>query len=1096
MRSSEKNMIRHLIILVCLFSLAFSKDDNPNTLAKPSTLEFVQFTGNNINSWMGNNGHFASNYPTGDAGGEWPAGSGKTVIFASGIWVAAKVNGDLRTAAAEASSEWTPGIIPYNTQTGLPISDSPENTTDHQIYFIQQDNSSDPSSVNYNREFSTWPASEGAPAHDGEVYSDQNQNGERDSGEPYEDFNRDGNYNPPDGHLVTGDDPPKFQGDEMAWWVMNGWGSAAHDNLWRTQPLGLEAQVTVYNRSADPIYENIQFHDVKLVNKSGGNLDSVFYAYWSDVDLGDANDDNTGCDPDLSLGYYYNQNPNDQDYGMTPPAVGYVFLQGPIIESIGDSVEYNGISLTDMKNLEMTSFVFMVGSDNRYGDPENAREAFYMLQGLNHAGEYFVDPWGVETVFLASGDPVHGTGWLGTSYGSDKRNIMSMGPFDMEPWDDLNQNGKADFGEPGVQMIQSALIVIGGADHLDAITSLKYTAEKVHSDYALGFESPQLDPPRLSASANDQEIILNWFTAADEYESLIVSGYDFEGYNVYQGETPRGPWSRLYTYDVVNGIGYITEQVMDDYGIVGTEPVQFGDDAGLAHLLSITEDALNESAPLTNNKLYHFALSAYGYNEDMIPKSLESAKQIISIRPHQTYETAGVRDTLAVEYTGNADVEVTIDVLDPGQLTDLNYKLGFEYDSTSESARWHVTRRSISFEDTALLGEWTETQSVFHEFRPRSELRLDNAKLYLDGFELSLKKMSLTAPWLSDGWKQTVNVRGDSSWVESYLAVSPGGVDSLFILDGDTLSLSEYLAPVSWRYFNFSIREQGLQTWFDIPREATHSVVIQAFGSNFGGIGGDRLADIPNIGGGSLDPDFLQSDLEIRFTQSGQKATKYQRRRNDSLITIPFEVWDIERNRQLCVGIKDNNKTGGIQDTSLENWENTLDLDWIITFDRDYGTYADSIQPLINNPHSGWVWQFNNESRFSVGDLLTVHFLNPLDPEVDEWHWTTAVIGRAYDEDTLQKIQVFPNPYFGYHTDQTTTSGPLVTFSNLPAGECIIRIYSLGGQLVKRLDHEFGAYEHWNLLNEYNHAVASGIYIVHIEVPELGNRILKLAVFQ
>ena len=71
-----------------------------------------------------------------------------------------------------------------------------------------------------------------------------------------------------------------------------------------------------------------------------------------------------------------------------------------------------------------------------------------------------------------------------------------------------------------------------------------------------------------------------------------------------------------------------------------------------------------------------------------------------------------------------------------------------------------------------------------------------------------------------------------------------------------------------------------------------------------------------------------------------------------------------------------------------------------------------------------------------------------------------------------------------------------MTFSNLPEGECTIRIYSLGGHLVKRMDHISGSYENWSLLNEHYHRVASGIYIVHIEVPDLGNRILKLAILQ
>jgi len=1083
MKHPEVNIIRHLIVLVCLLTVAFSKDDNHAALAKPATLEFVQFTGNNINSWMGNHGHLASHVPTGDSGTEWPAGSGNTAIFVSGIWVTGQVNGELRSAAAEFSSEWTPGIIPYDTQTRLPTSNTPNNTTDHQIYFIRNGDSPDPSSENFNREYANWPASEGAPAHDGERFTDQNQNGVRDTGEPYEDFNLNGNYDPPDGQFVTGEDPPELKGEEQAWWVMNGWGATTHHNLWSTDPLGVETQVSVYNRSTAPFYENVQFHDVKLVNKSGERLDSVYYAYWSDVDLGDATDDQGGCDTSLSLGYFYNGNPRDQDYGMTPPAVGYTFLQGPMVESVGDTVTVEGNIFADKRFLGMTSFILLLKGLYPFEDPENAIIAYFYMQGLTSDGAGVTDPSGRITPFHVSGDPVNGDEWTAVSQytPSDKRALMSSGPFTMEPWDDLNQNGFADFGEPGVQVIHAALIIVNGVDHLDAITSLRYATGKVRSDFEFEFETPQLDPPQLSASANDQEIVLNWHTGAAEYEAVVSYGYEFEGYNLYQGASAQGPWTRLHTFDVVNEVGHIVEQVMDDYGIVGTEQVQFGEDTGLQYLQSITEDARYEDVPLTNNKLYHFAVSAYAYHPERLPKSIESSKRVVSIRPHQTYETAGVRDTLEVEHTGNSDVKVTVDVLDPSALTGLDYKLGFDYDSTAALARWHVTRRSSSFQDTALRGDWTDINWFLDRNYP-------GEKVYLDGFELSMDEIGFLPPRKNHSWDQTVNIIGDSSWVESYLAVSPGGVDSLLIVDGDTLSLDEFFDTESrWHYPAYHIREAGLQTWFDIPRERTHKVIIQAF---------SRLADIPNIGGGSDDPDFLQSDLEIRFTEGGQKATKYQRRHNDSLITIPFEIWDIERNFQLCIGIKDNNKSGGIQDTSWEDWEERLDLDWVIVFDRDYETYADTLQPLSDNPNSSWVWQFNDESRFSVGDRLTLHFVNPINTSIDAWQWSTDVAGMSYDEDALDQIQVFPNPYFGYHTDQTTSSGSYVTFSNLPGQECTIRIYNLGGQLVRRFDHESGSYENWNLQNEHGHPVASGIYIVHIEVPDLGNRILKVAIFQ
>ena len=40
-------------------------------------------------------------------------------------------------------------------------------------------------------------------------------------------------------------------------------------------------------------------------------------------------------------------------------------------------------------------------------------------------------------------------------------------------------------------------------------------------------------------------------------------GYTFEGYNVYQGETVAGPWKLLATYDEINQVRVIYDEIFD-----------------------------------------------------------------------------------------------------------------------------------------------------------------------------------------------------------------------------------------------------------------------------------------------------------------------------------------------------------------------------------------------------------------------------------------------------------------------------------------------------------------------------------------------------
>jgi len=98
-------------------------------------------------------------------------------------------------------------------------------------------------------------------------------------------------------------------------------------------------------------------------------------------------------------------------------------------------------------------------------------------------------------------------------------------------------------------------------------------------------------------------------------------------------------------------------------------------------------------------------------------------------------------------------------------------------------------------------------------------------------------------------------------------------------------------------------------------------------------------------------------------------------------------------------------------------------------------------------------------------------------------------------EKRIDDINVFPNPYFGLNIQETSNFDQFVKFINLPAGACTIRVFTLSGQLIKEIKHTNGtSIDKWDLHNMDDIPVASGMYIAHIEVPGIGQKILKLAV--
>jgi hypothetical protein len=93
--------------------------------------------------------------------------------------------------------------------------------------------------------------------------------------------------------------------------------------------------------------------------------------------------------------------------------------------------------------------------------------------------------------------------------------------------------------------------------------------------------------------------------------------------------------------------------------------------------------------------------------------------------------------------------------------------------------------------------------------------------------------------------------------------------------------------------------------------------------------------------------------------------------------------------------------------------------------------------------------------------------------------------------ESLKMINIVPNPYYAYSEYERNRLDTRVKITNLPV-ECTIKIYTVNGKLVRtiRKDNPL-TYTDWNLTNDANVFVASGIYLIHVDVPGVGERILK-----
>ena len=115
--------------------------------------------------------------------------------------------------------------------------------------------------------------------------------------------------------------------------------------------------------------------------------------------------------------------------------------------------------------------------------------------------------------------------------------------------------------------------------------------------------------------------------------------------------------------------------------------------------------------------------------------------------------------------------------------------------------------------------------------------------------------------------------------------------------------------------------------------------------------------------------------------------------------------------------------------------------------------------------------------------------------------------GEQELDSLLNEIRVVPNPYYGFSDYEVSKFSNVVKITNLPA-KATVTIYTLDGRFVRRYDRdEVGAVPlgserlvdnaqilpaiEWDLKNFENIPVSSGVYLIHVDAPGIGQTVLK-----
>lgn len=1122
-----------------------------------ATLSNIQ----NMNYWVAADGEIGHNPNTGDTGGFYPRGTGGVVYAEGLVWggYVQDANPDLRVGGATyvvgTDVGWiqTPGTYFGDDSTNavavaqsdsrariyrirsdyasLSVSDAGlrrdaaehlsldvEDVTDSDVqFFIDQ----------YEQDWSEWPIDLGAP------FYDVNLNGVYDAGQ-WIDLNGDGKRDK--GEV---EEPGVANADQVIYFVANDMNSGRTTSLYGSRPIGMELQVTIwgYNQPGGTLGQ-MMFKRFRFINKSGYAVDSMFVSQWVDPDVGQYTDDLAGVDVDRSLGFGYSGFLTDiayDEFGLPPAAVGFDFFQGPMVDGEpGDTANFDFKKVPGKKNLPASSFIFFAAgspiSDPPLGNPDGTLEWYNMLNGftptvdLENPTPYIVGAGpqaGQETKFPLSGDPFRQTGDI-DAFGAnfppgDRRIAINSGPFSLA-------NG--DTQEVVVGVVGGIVDADGGTNR-NAVEQMKLNddfAQALYDGFFQGIPTPP-GSPEVDVTVLDDAVVLNWggnpdAVAASEVNDPLL-GFNFEGYNVYQlpsqTATSKSQATKIVTYDLNNFVTTIRgKQFVAEFGDILEVPIQQGFDSGIKRYFTVEKDYINDR-PLRQGTTYYFAVTAYNFTSDIrfSEPSLESGIQPIAVIPQDpkpgTRLTSAPGDELEVtKASGTSDGVVQVTVIDPGAVTGDDYEIFFaEYQEGGETKfGWNVRNSStgevlVANQSEAATLDESDTQPIF------------------DGLQVKV-----TGPSLNFKSFQVVQNGGG--------AVDPPDMGA-FAFNGNGFPLLDGSDRPDGARQQTNGSTWGVHTGMTTANDGTYDYFVERVTQ-----GGARWSSI------------IPYDWEIRFNGDADNfgyepnAFVTGGTQGGTLMSVPFEIWRIGSNTpddpsddvRLFPYLIDWDGDGSfnlvadpdVADHSVSGADNDPYTDWIywvlpedesagesgyqallsqIQTEGDLYEYLSGSQGdvmrrmvLVNwnggsisdpsfpanvdalMPEAGTVFRIFSTKPNSVNDVFTFKA-----PEVQS--------SQALAEAEVERINVFPNPYYAGHENEGSRLTRYVTFNHLPA-RADIRIFNLAGEQVVMLEHNSDSqFERWDLRNDAGLPVASGIYIAYVDMPDLNKtKTLKLFVVQ
>ena len=553
----------------------------------------------------------------------------KNSMFAGAIWIGGEDEGVLKLAAMtyrQGGSDFWPG--PLDKITGT--TNSARCEAYDEIYKVSREEIEEHRSawedgtlVSLSEGIKNWPGN-GRGANEPDIlapFFDEDSNG------IYEPFNGDypvlqtecrGN------DVAREDNAPEDQPDQMLWFVYNDRGNIHSETQGQAQ--GLELQTTAFAYATNDEINNMTFYTTRIINR-GANLSNTYFGQWVDPDLGNYSDDYVGCDVDLSLGFCYNGDDNDEGilgYGLNPPSIGVDFFEGPKKDTVIDGKD-------TLFELGMSKFVYYDNDFTNFGNPQTPIHYYNYLRGLWRNGDCLTrDEQNGRTgsnctdyIFPGTTDPKTETDWTEKTAGNtpaDRRFLQTSGPFTLK-------QGAVNKITVGVVWAKASS---GGATgSLDLLKASSRKAQELFDNCFDILDGPDAPPTKVQELSNELVFMFNDTKRIEEYSEVTITDgqpvtYYFQGYRIYQlknasvntGDLDDIDKAReIFSCDLQDSITRLVNKPFDEeLGEPLPKLMIEGPNTGLVHSVSITEDAFatGSNKTLVNHKPYYYMVVSYG----------------------------------------------------------------------------------------------------------------------------------------------------------------------------------------------------------------------------------------------------------------------------------------------------------------------------------------------------------------------------------------------------------------------------------------------------------------------------------------------------